>query len=75
MANAAAKHGTSGAAILLAWGLRVVDSVVVKSSKPDHLKEAMSSLSLALDEEDMREISSLSDSGMTHYCWEPSAVV
>ncbi len=75
VANAAQKHNTSCAAVLLAWGLRVVDSVVVKSSKAEHLREAMSSLSLKLDDDDMREISSLSDAGTTHFCWDPSAVV
>jgi 2,5-diketo-D-gluconate reductase A len=72
---AAHKHQVSGAQVLLAWGMRVTDSVVVKSSKPEHLAEAFSSATVVLDDDDLRSISSLSDSGLTHFCWDPSAVV
>ncbi len=72
---AARKHQVSGAQVLLAWGMRVTDSVVVKSTKPEHLAEAFSSVTVGLDDDDVKSISSLSDSGLTHFCWDPSAVV
>jgi alcohol dehydrogenase (NADP+) len=52
----AKKHGTTGAAVALAWGIKRGTSVVPKSVNEGRIKQNMACLEVKLDEADMKEI-------------------
>jgi alcohol dehydrogenase (NADP+) len=52
----AKRHGTTGAAIALAWGIKRGTSVVPKSVNEGRIKQNMECLEVKLDEADMMEI-------------------
>lgn len=60
LAPIAARHGTTAAAIALAWLLRQGDVMVIpKASRPEHVDENRAALDLALSGDDLAELDRL----------------
>lgn len=76
VSSMAREIGVSEAKLLLAWGLRVTDGVLIRSTSADHRKDALSAVCLAqsLTYGQVARLAEASGGKARKFCWDPSGV-